>query len=1210
MSAPRFIAFLFLFCTCLQQTPDAQAQTSKENADFKLALNLYNDGLFDLAAEQLKQFINNFPGTPNGIEARFYLGLTQLKLSQFDDARLTFQTFALTYQDNPKAPDAWMHVGDCYVALRNYKEAALAFERVKVFHPHSNLAPEALIKASRYFSRADQSEDARRVLRIVLQEYANSNAALSARTMLGQMYFEEGNLAQAQNELKRVIEGDPSPDAKAQALLILGNIYKATGELPQAQATYQDIIKEYKNTSAAQGAYLNLGIVLASAGKCTDAIENYKKVFAGKTLQDSTTIFEANTGIGDCYAETGDISNALTYYDRAAAHAPSQEEAFATTWKVAIAAARGKSWPRSNDACKRILKSVAPADLKQKATIRLALNAEARKDYGQAIQYLSSFLDQFAANPFADEVAFRMAGLAQNELHDARKAGSMYEQFIIHYSHSPYIDDAYAGAARCYEALKEFDRAAQLYRELLDKYPSSDLRQSAEDRIRTIDTFEAKEKDAGVEKLALLLGDVVSDKDKIGLSYRLGEIYFKDLKNYSAAVVQFTNAINSGMNDSRFIDALYYRARALEFLSWNDRKYVPQAIESYQTFLKSYPDDPRSEQAALSVFMLSASSLQNAYSAYEATLGAFPKFQRRDTMLERIGELQEKADSTQVALSTYGDIIRDFSNSPTIPEVAFRRIPLLLSLGLTDSAMHEAESYLGAYPNGPHSAEVAARLAELLEKNGKAAQAADYYRTLAEDFYYASFAKDAPFHLADAYTTSGKYNQAIEVYSELIQAQQGDPLREQGVDPALLVAMGRAYQGAGNIKEAKAYLFQALARQQAGEEAGQAYSILGQIAKSEGNLDLATSYFRQSGNAQPNTASSRDVANLLFSNGAYADAIRQYRLLSQSATTDTERQYCDAHVILAQYKNDDPAGADRGRVEFLKKYGDDQIDVAAFDLEKGLYYYRKEDYPNARKAFDHIIDKYDDTPSAPFAMYWIGKMLEIAKKQQDALKLYDDLMKRYAESPVVPKVHLALGNIYYDQEKWDESIRNYRTIVDDSAADPGLLAAAMSNLIETYEAAGIFDAALQLTRRYLEAFPNNEDVLDKKIKIGILYQELGYNDQSVLQLQSLLDQAGSDLEGEIRYYIAEANYNKGDYQQAILDFLKVPYLVTKKGKLDWTANSLYMAGQSYEKLGRFDQALTMYQQIVERSGIDETFKAAAKKEIDRVKLVLKKGGSK
>ena len=73
--------------------------------------------------------------------------------------------------------------------------------------------------------------------------------------------------------------------------------------------------------------------------------------------------------------------------------------------------------------------------------------------------------------------------------------------------------------------------------------------------------------------------------------------------------------------------------------------------------------------------------------------------------------------------------------------------------------------------------------------------------------------------------------------------------------------------------------------------------------------------------------------------------------------------------------------------------------------------------------------------------------------------------------------------------------------------------------------------------------------------------------------------------------MAFPNFAKGDYQQAILDFLKVPYLVTKKGKIDWTATSLYMAGQAYEKLTRYDQALLMYQQIIDRPGIDATFKS-------------------
>jgi hypothetical protein len=48
-----------------------------------------------------------------------------------------------------------------------------------------------------------------------------------------------------------------------------------------------------------------------------------------------------------------------------------------------------------------------------------------------------------------------------------------------------------------------------------------------------------------------------------------------------------------------------------------------------------------------------------------------------------------------------------------------------------------------------------------------------------------------------------------------------------------------------------------------------------------------------------------------------------------------------------------------------------------------------------------------------------------------------------------------------------------------------------------------------------------------------------------------------------------------------------------------------MAGQSYEKMSKFDQAITMYKQIIARPGIDATFKTGAQREIDRVNALLK-----
>src|SRR3989339_1618185 len=125
---PRY--HLFLILSIVVWSP-LVAQDTRENADFKLAVNLYNDKLFDLALEQFRQFVATYPNTQQGIEARYYLGLSQAKMGKHDDARLTFQNFALAFPDNQRAPEAWWNVAEQYAAMKNLREAALAFERLK-----------------------------------------------------------------------------------------------------------------------------------------------------------------------------------------------------------------------------------------------------------------------------------------------------------------------------------------------------------------------------------------------------------------------------------------------------------------------------------------------------------------------------------------------------------------------------------------------------------------------------------------------------------------------------------------------------------------------------------------------------------------------------------------------------------------------------------------------------------------------------------------------------------------------------------------------------------------------------------------------------------------------------------------------------------------------------------------------------------------------
>jgi len=1203
---PRSPFILFSIIIFLSgQSPDAIAQSSKENADFKLAMNLFNDGLYDLAVEQLRQFIGSYPSSAQGIEARFYLGEAQLKLRQFDEARLTFQTFALTYQDNPKAPDAWWKVGEAYAALGNHKEAALAYERVKVFHPGSTSAPNALVNAASYFKLARMQEDARRVLRIVLQEYPASEAVQKARTLLGELYFEEGNVRQAQTELSRVIDGDPSPEARAQALLILGDIYVAQWRLDQARVRYEEIIAKHKNTAALVPAYVHLGGLYLKMGKYAEALDAFNKAFAEKGEKDSVLMREAGVGLGDAYEGLNDHSKAVYQYEQILKSAPEGQGQAEHLWRIVLAHSNAKEYERVTHACNRILAMNPPDALKRRVLVTLARNAESAGNPAEAVRVYSLFLESYPNDRFAPMILTLAATLSKNKLHDPRRASLFCEQVISRFPRSPHVAEAYGMAAECYEQLNDVGRSLELRREFLRLYPSSERAGVMKERVRYLEIFEAKDKDAALQELALLLGDIVAEHDKAGLAFRLGETYFNDLKNYAAAATQFTTVINSGITDNRFEEALLYRARSYGYLSWRDPSYRSKAIDSYTTFLDSYHADPRADEAALALFELRAISPDNALSAYRDILAAHPQTRHRAEMLLRIGVLQHQSDSLSEALETFGSLLEEYASSPAAEEACYRRFDIFMRREM-DSAITEGKRYLARYPGGPNAADVLARIGDVALLKNAPELAIEFFSRLLSGFEYTTHGPYARRRLADAYASDGRIDEAIALYGDFVEETTENPFIDDRADSDLLLSLAKAYRQSGNIAEARLLLFQLLSQERSGKIRGEAFAVLGLLAKDDGDVDLATAYFQQAGAASPDAGESEEIAKLLFDSGAYADAIRQYELLAAASPSKEERRAFEARAILARFRSDDLQKAQAEVSSFMKKYGNVEEDLASFELEKGNYYFRKGDYTNARASFDLVTKKFDETQSAPEAMYWIGKVLEATGKQKEAVEHFDNLLEEYPASPIIARAHLALGNLSYHAEQWDDAVRHYKRIVDDPKADPALLPFAMSNLIETYEASGVFDAALDLTRKYLDRFPTAEDSFDKRMKIGILYQRLGYNDQSVLHLQSLLDEAGSDLEGEIRYYIAEANFQKGDYQQAILDFLKVPYLVTKKGKIDWTANALYMSGQSYERLGRYDQALAMYRQIIERQGIDETFKAAAKKEIDRVKLVMKK----
>lgn len=1199
----RNIVFLFLFCTIAAGAGFSLfAQDTKENSEFKLAVNLYNDGMYDLAVQQLKNFIDAYPATANGIEARFYLGLTQMKLKKYDDARFTFQNFALSYTDHPKAPEAWINVGDAFAALHNEIEAAAAYERVKTFFPKSPLVPDALLDAARLYHRAGDRERAQKMLRTILEDYPKSASVYPARMALAELYLDEGEDNLAGQESRHIDESDAPAGIKASALSLLGQLQMHDCLFDDAGNTFRQTISSYPKTTGAATAAFYLGKLLLGNLKFTDAETQFQAVLASDA-PDSVKA-EAAYHAGEAALGERSFGNAIKYFtqvDSTFSTSPFTDDALYGAGKAAML--KG-DYPAAIGSFEKLL-AMPSAPAQRKGWIRLAETRALANQYTEAAAAYRSFLSHYPGDPASPVVLLRLGRLFEQKMRDRRKAAGIYSEIFQTYPRSHEAEEAMVSLGQCEESLGEYEGAVETYGLSLAEYPAAGQSFAIKDRIEHLQNHQIRQRDAAQDQLARLLGDMLLEKPRPLLSMRLADVYFFDLKDYRAAIEQYSSAIDKGLDENEFIAAYYNRARACHLLSDVDSTAGPKAITYYEAFIKQFPNDSLTSMAGFnSVLLRMKEQPSEDQSARIAALLSSPiesRFKEHLLFAYCTRSLNVANHVEQCAM--IDTLKKEFPGSPYAQEGLRIAGQYYEANGHPDTAAICYTRAIDKTSNGYSRAAILQSLVNLKAHENDFAAAEEYASMLVKEFPFSEECLDAGRRLPSLLLAEGKFVESIAKISPL-QDEVTYAIDDNADTLNLQYQLAVAYDKKGDKDNAGTLYRRFLQERRNSDRAAQAYYALGVLARAAGKTDIATAYFRQASAHGGQTGATVEIADLLFENEQYGEAARQYAELAQSNPAGDAKKLYLSRAVIATLRDDKLASAQQLMESFRKDFGQDKDQEAEFTYESGLYYYRQQSYQQANSVFEKEGD-YKESRFYPWSLFYRAKILEVTNQPDEAVKRYDQLLQDYPASDAVSHVLLSLGNMHFNAERYDNAIKYYQTIIEKPDLAGDVLPFAMNNLIQAYESTKLYDAALKVTKDFIARFPNDESLPDKKIKIGLLYTKLGYYDQAVVHFQNLINESGSLLEAELRYDIGDALFQKGDYPQAILEFLKVPYLVSRQGKVNWTATSLYMAGQAYEKLSKFPQAMEMYQQIVDRTGIDASFKAAAKKEIARVKTIIK-----
>jgi tetratricopeptide (TPR) repeat protein len=1183
-----------------------QAQIKSESDDFSYALKLYKEKFYDLAAQQFTRFMNNYPASNLLDEAGYYSGMAYFELKDYENARIEFQNVAVNFPDSKKSAESWFMVGECFSFMNYLAEAAKAFETVKILYPAHASAAGSALRAGKIYFQLKNYEKAEHHFNLIQDRYYESPAYFPSILAYGILHVRRHEYGQALQKFNKVLEGNSNKDLKAEALFQLGDLYRIQGDFESAIGYLNEVINQYKKEHVYNDAVLALSEILI----LKEAYDQAQPILNNALNQKPETAIAIKMSelLGDCYYMQDQYALARNHYQ---VSVQDDQDSSYVLRKLKLAL----TWYKQGIADKALTELTG---IVTKQTYEVYPYFDTAKEsyfnwFLETGQYSRGLSEYYAAKTDAGPSPKIKKNIAAMLIRNRDWHGVFreLEPAVPIKLYARERDDFLLEIAQAYEQLEKYDQALFYYRKLIDECSASELIAQAEERIAYLDRYKMIDQSPGVGKLALLIGDILNNRSRGELLIELGKIYYEQLKDYQNALVQFLEAVKQSENAEKKADIYFYIGECylnLAQISPDSSQLLPSAKRNLSMAMESLTSASIPDQISWKfvqvAIRLDAPPPDKQITYIETLMQKYPSSPLREEWLHALTGLYP---SMQKRLQVYDLLISQLASHEKMPVYLYERAQLK-EKNLNQNGVDDYKRIVSDYPKSKVAAQALYRVAIDYENQRMYKEAIQLQSKLISDYYYTSIAERAEELIGNNYIRTGAYDEAIKIYAKLLAKVHYDDavvIREFVYENQLewLFKMGQAYFLANEINSARSYLYAYLMKTSNGIYRGEASLLLGELFLNQNDPNSALlSWQRVSpkDSLRYNVAL-RKMGDTDFKLGNYKKAASHYMELAKRLTDADEKEQAEVHAlnIITLIRDGNIKQAENLEKLYTNKYKSYKNFHAAFQFEYGDYFRKAQNYDNAVKFYNKVKKSYAKTEYADNAEYHLALVYLALNRQNEALEILTKFSINYPESENLGMVLNTLGGIYFRSEKYESALTSFKSALNKpmTAEDKQSV---ISNLIKTYTFVNFWDAALGLSREYIETFPDAEDVIDKKIIMAQAYVYLNQHDRAVELLREAKLHADSEKEPEVQFYIGDAYLKAGQYENAIAEFVKIPML-SMKTKLQWEASALYYSGQAYEKLGRIDEAVRMYQEIVKRPGIDMVLKKNAQQRINQIK---------
>ncbi len=1182
------------------------AQNETESSDFSYPLKLYNQEFYDLAAQQFIKYYTNYPGSARADQAHYYAAMSFFNLNDFEKARVEFQTLAIGFPKSDKAAEAWLKTGQSNEKLGDLEAAAKAYETIRLLYPSDPLAPKGVFKAGAIYLKQKKYNQAFQTFQIIVNRYSASSLYPKALLKSAICLYYQQETEKALQIITKVLQMQTDQNTLAEGYFFAAKILNKLGYFSDAQTKLTYLLNTFPDSEYFKDAVFLQAKLFLSDNNPQKARALLQKYISRKNFS------EAHILLGDIYYFQNKFSEAISEYKKYA----DNKDVLKTQLKIAVCQCHLN---HKTEALK-ILKTALDGEESKKSALYNASDSlyiawlDESGRYDEAISMLSTKRALSRSGAKQDILTIRLAGLLTK---NKRWLDVIHElqPLTLTQSRLKQRDYVLYLLAQAFENTGQFRESIFYYNKLINEMSASRYYDQAVTHLHALQSFKIIDTDRAVSEFAQVVAALVNQAERAKLQIQTGKIFLNELKNFHLAEQQFKAALSDSSAEAGDIHLLLGKTYLAESRKDNDNEPLSAALN----------------KKAVREFSLALQNKQSCSAPDEAAWLLFQTSQESDTV------------SLGVQKKILEDFIQSYPDSPYMEEWIHT---LAFNLAFDNTYTKESSKYykvlIEKYPKSKYLADYLFDYAQFL-KVTEPSKAVVFFKRVASDFPYTHPAAEALYQVASDYEATGKYNEANILYSKLVKQYGYAPVAAEankrlpkvlvkaakyqqaiqllkstlqnpfladavlsreflsGSDYDKIYLLAVSYDGLGDSKLALTYFQNYLNISAHGSYRDEALLKLGVLYFDMGQFETAKEKFIgiKKSNSDLYRQAQTYLAELYYRQKKYEQAANVYNILiplyadqSEKAATISEQ-----HVV-SLIRAGKITESKKAIKQHNKQFASDKISSARFSVELADYYRKNKKYDKAVRILNTVKKKFKTSDFVDDADYMLALIHISLNRIEEAFKILTKFYNNYPNSDRLSAALNTLGNLYFRSEKYDNAIVMFKNALK-AKHDAELGKNITSNLIKTYTLTGFWDAAQALARDYVKTYPNANDLLDKKIIIAQAYINLNQFQNAVEYLKKIKLEADADREPEIQFYIGEALLKGGQYENAIAEFVKIP-LLSKKTKLQWEASALYYSGQSYEKLGRTEDAIRMYKEIIRRPGIDLILKKEAKKRIKQI----------